>query len=339
MQVNINCICGQANQTVTLVAESLPAEMYLDHSNDARYSTGMLCASYLPLKQPPQSQGNLRAYKLGEEVICLFCERCSCHAFRHHESTNAWLVASGVVQNAGDVIKVVGHFSIEEPIDGGLASFMPKLLEQQNVKAVEDVAPRRSEGVDTERNAENGRPLELRAQCHCGGVDFFVTPPNTQSEGLTSPWPDLLVPYHSGSPENADDVKWWLRASKTKYLAGLCACRSCRQSAGFPIQAWTFIPRFNLVGRDGTSFDLQSNKLMRYESTPGVYREACRTCGATVFWHCNERPDLIDVSVGLLRARTGALAQEWLDWHRNRISFVEDALDQRFAKALEVPEP
>jgi hypothetical protein len=72
-------------------------------------------------------------------------------------------------------------------------------------------------------------------------------------------------------------------------------------SSGFPIQAWAFIPKTNLRGEGGESFHVDSGCLKQFESSPGVYRESCKTCGATVFWHSDERPDLIDVSVGLLR--------------------------------------
>jgi hypothetical protein len=44
-----------------------------------------------------------------------------------------------------------------------------------------------------------------------------------------------------------------------------------------------------------------------------------------VFWHDKWRPDIIDVSVGLLDAPEGARAENWLEWWKDRVSFVEDA--------------
>ena len=58
--------------------------------------------------------------------------------------------------------------------------------------------------------------------------------------------------------------------------------------------------------------------LTSYESSPGDLREFCINCGATIFWHDKWSPDLINVSVGLLRA------EEWLDWWTDRVSFSED---------------
>lgn len=340
MQIEITCLCGQGSQTVTLVADSFPIETSLDHSDGARYSTGMLFASYLPLALAPSHQENLRKYSISEGIVCLFCERCGCHLFRHRVSTDEYVVASGVVQHHGDVIKVLKHESTDETLDGGLAGLPSGAADPRAIssaKATFEMDTRKSINNGTSTTREPLKPEEkLRAQCHCRNVQFSVTPPNAQSEKLSLPWPDLLVPYHSGSSQNLHDEKWWLREGQTKYLAGLCACRSCRLSAGFPIQAWAFIPRTNLVGEDHEPYNMDSNCLRRFESSSCVYRSSCKTCGATVSWHSDERPDLIDVSVGLLRASTGVREDRWLDWHRSRVSFVEEALDQDFARGLQV---
>ncbi|EXJ80979.1 hypothetical protein A1O3_07267 [Capronia epimyces CBS 606.96] len=169
---------------------------------------------------------------------------------------------------------------------------------------------------------------ELSAGCHCGGVTFWVTRPNAASEACSSPYPDLLLPYHSSSSANPADEKWWLRANKSKYLAGTCACRSCRLGSGSPIQTWAFIPRTNLVQSDRKQIDYGMGALKEIESSKGCFRNFCGTCGATVFWHCQERPDLVDVSIGLLRAEEGSRAETWLQWWTGRVSFIEDALDQ-----------
>jgi hypothetical protein len=69
--------------------------------------------------------------------------------------------------------------------------------------------------------------------------------------------------------------------------------------------------------------------LTSYESTQGVRREFCVRCGATVFWRDRWRPELLDVSVGLLDADEGARAETWLDWWTGRVSFAEDAGNER----------
>lgn len=44
---------------------------------------------------------------------------------------------------------------------------------------------------------------------------------------------------------------------------------------------------------------------------------------------------MIDVSVGLLRAKSGARAEEWLEWATGRVSFAEDAPDKMLIRILE----
>lgn len=71
---------------------------------------------------------------------------------------------------------------------------------------------------------------------------------------------------------------------------------------------------------------LQSDtmSLHYYESSPDVFRYFCSSCGATVFWSNKTCLDLIDVSVGLFQTDTGALAEDWLEWWKTRVSFSED---------------
>lgn len=71
--------------------------------------------------------------------------------------------------------------------------------------------------------------------------------------------------------------------------------------------------------------NLTPTLLKAYESSPGVIRNFCGTCGATVFWHDKWRPEIIDVSVGLLDAPEGARAEDWLEWWGERVSFEENA--------------
>jgi hypothetical protein len=152
-----------------------------------------------------------------------------------------------------------------------------------------------------------------------------------------------MIPYHTQDPQipNPGNEVWWLRDNDKKYLAGTCACRSCRLTSGFEIQTWAFVPRSNIYFHisqlhDGSTTEktqyfpldflaLPSGILQSYESSPGVVREFCGTCGATVFWHDKWRPDLVDVSVGLFDASEGSRAENWLEWWTERVSFAEDA--------------
>lgn len=81
--------------------------------------------------------------------------------------------------------------------------------------------------------------------------------------------------------------------------------------------------------------DFAKGTMKRYESSKDVLREFCSVCGATLFWHCKWRPDLIDVSVGLLDPKQGARADGWLDWWTDRVSFSELAVSKSLIGSLE----
>lgn len=199
------------------------------------------------------------------------------------------------------------------------------------------------------------------ASCHCNAIQFSVRPPDHDPANSCQPhsgFCDLLVPFadpaSAGLATNPEDVKWWLRPplssqsppGPSRYLAGTCACRSCRLATGFEVQTWAFVPRANIILPTGDAIEftppatasavggcLRLPMLASYRSSPGVERNFCRCCGATVFWHDVWRPDLIDVSVGLLRCNDGMVKNRpgssrfdiLLDWCTTRVSFAEEA--------------
>jgi hypothetical protein len=67
-----------------------------------------------------------------------------------------------------------------------------------------------------------------------------------------------------------------------------------------------------------------------HESSKDIWREFCHVCGATIFWHCNERPELLDVSVGLLDLKRVP------EWKAGWIGGLDDAVFQKtqFPRAL-----
>jgi hypothetical protein len=65
--------------------------------------------------------------------------------------------------------------------------------------------------------------------------------------------------------------------------------------------------------------------LAYYASSTGVLRFFCSTCSATFFFAEDKRPDLLDVSVGLLDAPDGARAEGFLSWSLGKIDFKDDA--------------
>ena len=368
--VGVTCLCGKSAQTLKLKS-LLPVSSASCSCNSCRYSTGVLYYSDLPLEDRPDGVNRLTKYDSSSKLSRYFCPGCGSPLFVevHGDSSCAahgdhvWSVSSGVIDridstNSGadtSLERIVQHEFVGDTKDGGLAVYfdtvdevlLPYFLQgpdgEKLTGAMEETLARLQQddlaGTGSHELKATGiteGQQELQAACHCRGVEFRISRPSAVSKECSSPWPDLIVPYHSSMPRNIEDVKWWLRENDTKYLAGTCACRSCRLGSGSPIQTWAFIPKVNILQLDGMPLDYGMGTLKQIESSPGCYREFCGRCGATVFWHCLERPDLVDVSVGLLRAREGSRAMTWLHWWTERISFKEDAFDKKLIHQLEI---
>lgn len=263
-------------------------------------------------------------------------------------------VSHGSVQGEIDgILDFVGHMWLEDTLDGGASVWMPvlssRIAEKWSNHAGEHSVPSKnseeasatsstkftSEGSDSRAEVKR-----LQAHCHCRGVSFSVARPDEKALMSQSPFPDLLVPYHSSaSAENPDNQPWWVSKDKTKWLAGNCACNSCRRVAGFDLVQWAFVSLSSLYFSGGECFERpfadKMETLKSYRSSPGVTRWFCRRCGANVFWDGDERPTLLDVAVGLFDAESGARAKEWLEWVTERVSFREDAHSEQFVTSLE----
>lgn len=243
------------------------------------------------------------------------------------------------------------HVNTAGTRDGGLSPFIERVDESRRMEVLGHWSTTTSSAAEeikgTNEDGKGDGEDVLNARCHCGTIRFHITRPDASSRLPRSNFPDLTIPYVSTPHEivtNPHDEKWWLQPpgdpNPTKYLAGTCACRSCRLTAGFEIQTWAFVPRSNIfflapspspgpdvkvIPLDFNALHAEGVPLKSYESSPGVVRESCPRCGATVFWHDRWRPELIDVSVGLLDATGGARAENWLQWWCGRVSFEEDA--------------
>ncbi|KAE8374941.1 Mss4-like protein [Aspergillus bertholletiae] len=327
----ISCLCGKAMQEVVLGAD--PAILNLCHCTACRTITGQLYASYYILRTRPLNIDRFCEYRQSTGTSRYFCITCGAHVFAHLKHTGQYFVAAGLIVGKSHQTKTIQHWRASDTQDGGLTSFLPGESKETESPCWLEVSPNHPPSYSA-KIPRAGKKHGLRARCHCGGVVFDITVPDSTSITPSSPWPDLLVPYYNSSSENARDVKWWLRNRDSRYLAGTCACRSCRLASGFPIQTWAFIPKPNIVNTKGDPLVFTESTMQRYESSPGIYREFCNRCGATVFWHCKERPLVIDVSVGLLQSSRGTRAEELLEWHTGRVSFAEMAVDQQLIQRL-----
>ena len=350
--LKLSCLCGDLARSIDIPKSSLPIPVTFCHCESCRHVTGLLCVSNIVLPSASNHthiSGEPRSYKTSIDVTKFFCGQCGTHTYVKHVPSGLVGIASGVLDKVEGVAEFKSHAHVSDTKDGGLTDWLPlprwegwPLRSKEIRPGFKFTSPRPADDVQTSEQ-------RLRGRCHCGGVQFEISRPTEDSSNLSSPWPDLLVPYHQEGKENAKDEKWWLRPGG-KYLAGTCACRSCRLASGYDIQAWVnylsrtsspimlisqaFVPKVNILQTNGKPLSFSIGTLKGYDSAEGIYRNFCGTCGATCFWHSDERPELIDVSVGLLEANTGARAEEWLDWATERVSFEEHAQNKTLISSL-----
>ncbi|GLA46926.1 hypothetical protein AnigIFM63604_000408 [Aspergillus niger] len=332
----ISCLCGDVAQEVELKQSANHSALNFCHCTACRTVTGMLCSTYYPLQAGPESLDSLQVYQEADCISRYFCKTCGAHVFAHAKNTGQFFVAAGLLVGRLPPTNSIRHWRAAETRDGGLTPFLSGQPEESAPACwLRTVPSNQASHTEVGLELSSRDSDELLARCHCGGVEFYITRPDSSSTKPTSPWSDLLAPYHSSSSSNPQDVKWWLQDENTKYLAGTCACPSCRLASGFPIQPWAFVPLSNLYNTRKAPLAFGTGTMRQYKSSPGVYREFCSRCGASIFWHDDERPLLIDVSVGLLRAEEGSRASGWLKWATQRVSFAEMAADQALIQQLQ----
>ncbi|OBT66104.1 hypothetical protein VE03_05082 [Pseudogymnoascus sp. 23342-1-I1] len=366
--ITIFCHCNRVNSIIKALplrafGKSDKVEIDIDHDYKTRKYSGQLAVSYFPSLQPePDTLAKTVCFRLGDQEdapIIYFCPVCGCHVFKEDsagqlpqlddgplvaENTRpTWAVATGVagrVPETPNTFTISRHINVDQTGDGGLSIWMRARnddtiiqtdmpLQNKTSLPAKGYAPWSPTPTVNPSSSGHTEGDTLDASCFCGTVKFHVTRPNHESTLPKSQYPDLMIPYYIKSDEgpNPDNKSWWIR--EDRYLAGTCACDSCRSCSGFDIQSWSFIPRANIfVHHSGKQLGLDFSNLPEgilrsYNSSPGVTREFCPGCGATVFWHNTNRSELIDVSVGLFNAE-GARAEDWLDWWKERVSFTED---------------
>ncbi|KAK7041700.1 hypothetical protein VNI00_008989 [Paramarasmius palmivorus] len=167
--------------------------------------------------------------------------------------------------------------------------------------------------VSEEKQAMPSVPI----QCHCKGVDFVLRKGD----------------YETKSKE---ELPWFVDPTTRKYIASFDACDTCRLSSGVDLFNWTFAELENItLSSDlkvSTTKELRKlvddknpavGTLAYYASSPDVQRYFCSKCSACVFYAADDRPDIVDVAIGLLVA-DGARAEGFLSWNRDKVGWSQD---------------
>ncbi|PVH93723.1 hypothetical protein DM02DRAFT_619105 [Periconia macrospinosa] len=361
--ITLSCLCGAATHTFTIPTSSLPLPSHLCNCTTSRRISGSLLTSYINITHDTPTTTSkkpdltfLTPYPSSDVLTRWFCSTCGTHMYLEYAADGHFEAATGTLKESEGVVKYESCMWIEDTRDGGASQFVThidgtELKRYSRESGVsKEVALEWMDDPETTENAvqkygssdggkEEGK--KIHATCHCGGVEFYISPPNAESKLAASPFSDLIIPYHRqlDITANIDNHPWWVVGDK-RFLAGTCACHSCRRASGFDITFWGFIPTSNIT-LDATGelpFTRDERRywgtMKSYRSSPNVTRTFCGKCGANVFWDGDERPSIVDVAVGLLDAESGARAQELLAWYPERVSFEEDALNKSLIKGL-----
>lgn len=327
-----SCYCKSVRYSVDIPSSQLPLPVHLCHCSICRYSHGTLCIFHAEMPSPrfiaPASLGSMTGYRhANAQAERFFCSTCGCHVGdrgldgpggESPVANDAWILATSLFSEYGeDVFQIRTHcFTEGSTGDSGFFTFLPKVGDR-DVK-VWNPGPDSnwwSSGIKDEppkQEFDDQGNEVLRAQCHCGGVSFTIPRPTIPAIQDDS--------YMSRYASPKDSNKW---------IACLDPCDDCRLQCGTLVTAWTFVPRAQI--QPPMPLELAPYGTMKtFASSPGVLRGFCGTCGATVIYSCGERTpsvqqQIVDVSVGLLRAPEGILAEKWMTWRTGRLSGTEGA--------------
>ncbi|KAK3936645.1 hypothetical protein QBC46DRAFT_394555 [Diplogelasinospora grovesii] len=247
-------------------------------------------------------------------------------------------VLSGDLRKGEELVRVDHHIFLSDTVDGGAAVWLrrpnkdPDHLARcwmgQRGESRELTALPTSEWPDRLGEAPDiEQDLLIQIKCHCAGVWFELQ--------------DIMTDKKEGRACVADEMlplPWYVDPTTFRILGSFDACDSCRAASGADMVYWTFSSLSSIIFWSGQrpcrgagsvgvtrTQDLKefvdkphpafgTSTLTYYESSPGVRRYFCRNCSATVFYAADDRDEMVDVAVGLLRTRDGARAESVISW-------------------------
>ena len=71
-----------------------------------------------------------------------------------------------------------------------------------------------------------------------------------------------------------------------------CHCENCRRAAGAQAVAWITVP--------ASEFEFEEGKPRRYQTETGAYRTFCESCGTSLTYEHERRPNEIDITTATL---------------------------------------
>ncbi|KAF2487541.1 Mss4-like protein [Neohortaea acidophila] len=286
--VTARCLCGVARHQLELAKADLPLRLSICHCHSCRHMTGTLGLTFIQLAADyapaPAVLANLTAFPFSKRLTQYFCSTCGTLMLSHYwkdgddrSKGEQWDAMTGTLEQADGIFELQSHEFVADTLDGGQADFLPSV----NGKAISRWAgwPGKSEQLPLYWTSPNrpsireSRAEKVHAHCKCGGVQFWIARPSERSEQASCPWPDLIIPDHSTEARPAP-AAWWLCDGGKKFLAGVCACNSCRLDTGMEWMPWAFVPAIDITldAEGDVPFSLPFSTLRAYTSSPHVIR-------------------------------------------------------------------
>ncbi|KAI0201642.1 hypothetical protein F4808DRAFT_107968 [Astrocystis sublimbata] len=259
-------------------------------------------------------------------------------------------VFTGVLANVdiSGLVRISDHVFLDDTVDGGAVPWLcdsnhnssdrpPRLWRGQRHQSEELPVELHNMTLDESAPApdasEDSTPqTEIPIRCHCGGVNLILRP---------------SIADFAAAAARGDELPWFVDPASHKSRASFDACDSCRLWSGSDIYYWTFVllrhlsfpdthsptsqtlypceifPSSSLALKDAVSAipekrDPRWGTLTFYESSPDVQRYSCSRCSACVFYAVDDRPEMVDLAIGLLDTNAGqgdrVRAEDLLAW-------------------------
>lgn len=343
VQITAQCLCKRHTFTAAVSSSSLPLKATACHCTSCRKCTGALYSTALknwPGDGDAIRDSTLKRYSFSQYLTALFCENCSSPMFFEilspqeggSEGTprGEFGVMTGALSNDGPdgLVRIENHVFVGDTKDGGASMWM------RNPNG-DGIGARRwmgltskSEEVPFDWPGESGletevpKVAEVPIRCHCGGVDLVFQRQKAEEEFMA---------------KTKSELPFFVHPETKKLMASIDPCDSCRLSSGVDFWTWTFVLLRHIgfapstsgsessfpddtqvlkaaVPKEGPDRDARLGTLAYYASSQDVQRYFCSRCSASVFYAVDDRPDMIDLAVGLLDSADGARAESLLSW-------------------------
>ncbi|KAH8927419.1 hypothetical protein BT69DRAFT_1277998 [Atractiella rhizophila] len=327
--IHTRCHCNSLTYSLTIPTSALPLPAVYNHNTFLRLTLGFQFALLIRIDQftkdfylrsvdnedPPIGRYESECH------ILYFCAACGTSLsyrdpfgedFIFAPTIDLSLCKLGEGQTPkllSDLSKPIAHIFMSDTFKGDFASLMDDDLARfqrrlgSELYSFPDVPPSIDPGVPED---------VIQGECHCGSVSFSIQRPP----------PDFL---------SIQPLARWVKAcpksGRPLFCAGICFCRSCRQTTGAPFLSWAFVPRSLISFSEDSEASLKIYQSFE-DKTRFVRRRFCASCGCHLFFATsNVDGELWDVSVSVLDLRK-VWGEEWLLWRRPQDDGVIQDIDR-----------